>query len=310
VRAAGKAFAYLKGTDGMSTRDTGDWPAKARAAGVAVGLYGYAQPGSAADQYDLLLQTAMNRAAFDLAPALDLEDPFVPGPAAVQFAIAWLQRAVAVGQLPVYYANDSMMTYTLPAIRAVVPGVWPWIARYGAAPKNSHRTWQYSSAGRVPGITASGVDLDTGDIPVSRGTVVDPVKPVTQVPVSKMEEYVMDPIIHAAVPVTENSDGTKSQIANNQLIHTGAAAVLNVIPLEDGKPCFFGNPAPGAPVFCYGPGGGKGGGHSTVADQNERRADLLNPQQYEIPAGTTRIFYTWSCAGRVAVQVVPCYLLG
>lgn len=166
LRRAGKTFAYFKGTDGMTTRDTGNWPAAARNVGIACGLYGYAQPGSAVDQYNLLLKTAQARGAMDLSPALDLEDPFVPGNTAAQFAIAWLGRAADVGQIPVFYANDSMMSYLLATVRNSVPGVWPWIARYGARPKNAYRTWQHSSTGAVPGIQAGGVDLNTGEAPL------------------------------------------------------------------------------------------------------------------------------------------------
>lgn len=318
VRAAGKSFAYFKGTDGMTTRDTADWPTRARAAGIACGLYGYAQPGSAADQYDLLLRTARDRGALDLAPALDLESPFVPGATATQFAVAWLLRAVAAGQLPVFYANDSMMSYLLPAVRAAVPSVWPWIARYGANPKNPWRTWQHSSSGSVPGITASAVDLDTGETPYagSAPPPVNPPAPGQRVAVAKMEEFLMDPIIHGPVPVTTNPDNTTSQVAENSIVHTGAAAVLNVQPL-DGNTCFFGAGKEGsdAPVWCYGPGGGKGGGHSTVppegrASGSERRLTRNQPGQYEIPAGTTIIYYQYSSNGRTAVQVVPKYLLG
>jgi GH25 family lysozyme M1 (1,4-beta-N-acetylmuramidase) len=165
VARAGYSFAYFKGTDGTTVKDTADWPARAHAAGMKCGLYAYAQPGTAADQYRLLLSTARARGAVDLAPALDLESPFVPGPTATAFAIAFLKEAVNQGQLPVFYANDSMMTYTLPAVRAAVPTVFPWIARYGKEPVNSYRLWQHSSSGQVPGITASAVDLNTGEVP-------------------------------------------------------------------------------------------------------------------------------------------------
>jgi len=168
VRRSGRLFVYMKMTDAMTTRDTGNWVQQARAAGLAVGAYGYAQPGSARDQYDFLRRTARNRGAVDLSPALDLEDPFVPGATAVQFAVAWLRRAIEVGEIPVWYANDSFMSYCLPAVRAQVPSVWPWIARYGAHPKNTFRTWQYSSSGVVPGIKAAGVDLSTGEAPIVR----------------------------------------------------------------------------------------------------------------------------------------------
>lgn len=196
LRASGRTFAYFKGTDGMATRSTADWPTQARRVGIACGLYGYAQPGNARDQYDLLYQTSRDRVAVDLSPALDLEDPFVPGNAAVQFAVAWLLRAIERGQLPVYYANDSMMTYTLPAIRAAVPGVWPWIARYGAPPKNAYRTWQHSSSGQVPGIVASGVDLNQGDAPIM---ITGPAPSPTPSP-SGETEYEMNRVDLKAIP--------------------------------------------------------------------------------------------------------------
>lgn len=317
VRRSGRSFAYFKGTDGMTTKNTSDWPARAHAAGIACGLYGYAQPGSAVDQYDLLLRTARDRGAIDLAPALDLEAPFVPGAIATQFATAWLARAVSAGQLPVFYANDSMMSYLLPTVRAAVPSVWPWIARYGAAPKNPYRTWQHSSTGKVPGILASAVDLDTGEAPYA-GQAPAPVTPPTpgaRLAVANMEEFLMDPIIHAPVPKVTNPDGTVSQKSSNMIVWTGAAAVLNVQPLGNDMVFFGAGEAPGPPVWCYGPGGGKGGGSTTVPlasyDQGNQRRLLRNqPGQYEIPAGTTAVYYEWSSNGRVAVQVVPKYLLG
>lgn len=167
VVRAGYSFAYFKMTDGLTLRDTLDWPMRAHAAGLAIGGYGYAQPGSARDQYQLLLRTAVGRGAIDLSPALDLESPFVPGAAATAFAIEWLTEAVANGQVPVFYANDSMMGYILAAVRAAVPDTWPWIARYGAQPKNPYRTWQHSSTGAVAGIQASGVDLNSGEAPLA-----------------------------------------------------------------------------------------------------------------------------------------------
>jgi GH25 family lysozyme M1 (1,4-beta-N-acetylmuramidase) len=317
VRNSGRTFAYLKGTDGMTTRDTANWPAAAHAAGVAVGLYGYAQPGSARDQYDLLYRTARDRNAADLSPALDQESPFVPGNSAVQFAVAWLLRAVEVGEIPVYYANDSFMTYCLPAIRAAVPTVWPWIARYGSPPRNPYRTWQHSSTGNVPGITASGVDLNVGDAPVrsAAGPIPTPAPtPGNRPAVALLEDTVMDPVIYQATPVTKDANGKDIQVEHGQQVVPPCGGQLIVTPLDD-QMCFFGNPEPGAPVYCYGLGGGKGGGHSVVPpaqwqDDTERRATRLNTQAYEVPKGTTRVAYALSSNGRTAVQFVPSYLLG
>jgi GH25 family lysozyme M1 (1,4-beta-N-acetylmuramidase) len=315
VRGSGRLFAYLKGTDGMTTRDTANWPTAGKAAGVAIGLYGYAQPGNARDQYDLLYRTSRNRNAIDLSPALDQEDPFVPGNAAVQFAVAWLLRAVEVGEIPVYYANDSFMSYCLPAIRSAVPSVWPWIARYGAAPKNRYRTWQHSSSGKVPGITASGVDLNTGEVPVRITPGPGPVPTPAPTPgnrplLVKLEEELMDPVIHQKTPV----DDKGVQVEKAFQIVPPCGGQLVVTPMDD-QMCFFGNPDPEAPVYCWGPGGGKGGGHSVVPpsqwqDGSERRATWNNCQAYDIPKGTSRVAYQLSSNGRTAVQFVPSYLLG
>lgn len=128
-------------------------------------------------------------------------------------------------------------------------------------------------------------------------------------PPAHLEEFLMDPIVH---PPTPNSG-----VAENMLIHTGAAAVLIVQPLDKDM-CFFGaGAASDAPVWCYGPGGGKGGGHSAIPvtatsydKANERRLTRNNPGIYEIPAGSTTVFYSYSSNGRTSVQIVPRYLLG
>lgn len=323
VRRSGRTFAYFKGTDGLTTRDTKNWPAAAKAAGIACGLYGYAQFGSAADQYDLLLRTARSRGAVDLSPALDLEDPFVPGNTATQFAIAWLRRAVDAGQIPVFYANDSMMSYLLATVRNSVPSVWPWIARYGARPKNPFRTWQHSSSGQVPGIQASGVDLNTGDAPIvivggGGGTPAPGPKPTpgARLTIAQMEEYAMDPVIYGPTPIVKDGGGPgkDTQIEKGWQVIPPCGGQLIVQPIDD-KMCFFGNPDPEPPVYCWGPGGGKGGGHSVVPanqwqDGSERRATWNNAQAYDVPKGTTRVAYQLSSNGRTSVQFVPSYLLG
>jgi lysozyme len=268
VRRAGKTFAYFKGTDGMSTRDTADWPARASAAGIACGLYGYAQPGSAVDQYNLLLRTAMNRNAVILSPALDLEDPFVPGNTATQFAIAWLRRAAEVGQIPVFYANDSMMSYLLPTVRAAVPSVWPWIARYGAAPKNAYRTWQHSSSGQVPGIVASGVDLNTGDAPV----VVSAPAPVVTPPA----EQTLEVEIMERITVTPPNAGQNTV----RLFLSGSpGAAVIVRPRINGqgvsKPMWVGN------IFAWGSDKtGVGNNPKTNPDYDDR---LTSHRRFALP---------------------------
>lgn len=69
----------------------------------------------------------------------------------------------------------------------------------------------------------------------------------------------------------------------------GSKAVLNVIGISMTDPIFLGKPGN------WGPNGGTGGGDSTVAGVNPSRVEINQPGQYTVPAGTTRIFYTYSC---------------
>jgi len=101
-------------------------------------------------------------------------------------------------------------------------------------------------------------------------------------------------------------------VAFDTLIHDGLVdSVLNVVLLSSNdKPLFFGNPAPDAPVFCYGPRGGLGGGDSTVSeeidpDHNRRKILRNSPGQYFIPKGTTSVAFSYSTNGNFALQIVP-----
>lgn len=78
----------------------------------------------------------------------------------------------------------------------------------------------------------------------------------------------------------------------------GSKAVLNVIGTAVGNPVFLGKPGN------WGPNGGTGGGDSTVAGVNPSRVEINQPGQYTVPAGTTRIFYTYSCNADHWVTVV------
>lgn len=83
-------------------------------------------------------------------------------------------------------------------------------------------------------------------------------------------------------------------VAMDTLPWDGREAVLHIIPT--GAIVFMGKP------LCWGPGTGKdqgngrGGGDSTVPGVNPSRVEVNQPGQYRIPAGTTRVFYSYSCA--------------
>lgn len=165
VKRAGYDFCYVKVGDGTSVKPTDGYGPKGRGAGLAMGAYWYAQPGDPVRQANMLCDRAMSEGLADLGPALDLEAPFTPGPAAVAFAVAFCRQVAARGFRPTLYANDSMMSAIRPAVKAAVPGAFIWVARYGRTPANPYDVWQWSDAGHPPGIAASAVDLDRGPIP-------------------------------------------------------------------------------------------------------------------------------------------------
>lgn len=181
VRGAGIEFAYVKAADGLDPKDTGGWGVKGRRAGVKMGAYLYAQPGTPVSQANLLCDQAFMQGLSDLAPALDIESNAAihtwGTQEAIDFSIAFLTQVKARGYRPCLYANNSMLygvnTAILPAVKAAVPDVVVWAARYGGlVPGGAYDVWQHSSAGRVPGI-GNTVDLNVGPIPLNTtgGTV-------------------------------------------------------------------------------------------------------------------------------------------
>jgi GH25 family lysozyme M1 (1,4-beta-N-acetylmuramidase) len=164
VRRAGYEFAYVKVSDGTEDRPDNGYGPAGRAAGVAMGAYHYAEPGDPVAQADRLVGRATAAGLLDLAPALDIEDPFTPGAAAVAFAVAFLERVRELGHRPALYGNNAMLSVVRAPVLAAVPETLIWAARYGATPTVSYDTWQWSDSGHVPGITGA-VDLNRGAIP-------------------------------------------------------------------------------------------------------------------------------------------------
>jgi GH25 family lysozyme M1 (1,4-beta-N-acetylmuramidase) len=168
VKNAGKSFCYIKLTDGETTRSEGGWTAGGKAAGIAMGGYHFAQPGDPVRQANVLVDRCEYFGTLDLAPCLDLEGSFKPNQAAIDFAISFLRRVKARGHRPCLYANNSMLQTVRGPVKAAMPDTWIWVARYGAKPTVTYDLWQHSQTGSVPGIRASGVDLDTGTVPYNR----------------------------------------------------------------------------------------------------------------------------------------------
>lgn len=167
VQGAGIRFAFIRLSDGATGRDAKfatNWT-ESRRAGIVRGAYQYFRPDqSIAAQADLMIAAMRDRAADDLAPALDIEvDPGL-GPAVVADRAAdWIARVRAgVGVEPIVYTNGDLWRG-----RGADPlGPQPlWIAHYTQGcpviPSAWDRWafWQHTDHGAVPGITGP-VDLD------------------------------------------------------------------------------------------------------------------------------------------------------
>lgn len=163
VRATGYEFAYIKMSDGETDRDDYGYTAQGKNAGLAMGGYHYAQFGNPISQAQRIMRRCRDEGALDLAPALDLEDPFKPDQTAVNFANAFLEEIASEGYRKCLYANNSMMSYLLPRVNT--EGGIKWVAKYSSVkPTVPYDVWQHSQSGVVPGIVQL-TDLNDGDIP-------------------------------------------------------------------------------------------------------------------------------------------------
>lgn len=134
---------------------------------IPVGGYHYAQlsPGPVA-QANVLAGEVRRLGALGVVPMLDLEAPFEPNQAALDFGTTFCRRLVELGLRPAVYMNSSFAKALRPD-RWNVPGLVIVIARYGARPEapgaaqyvGRYDVHQYTSSGTLPG-SAGLVDLD------------------------------------------------------------------------------------------------------------------------------------------------------
>jgi GH25 family lysozyme M1 (1,4-beta-N-acetylmuramidase) len=181
VAAAGKRFAYLKASESTTYVDPtyATNRSKARAAGLFVGAYDFAQPtataGEALAEADHFVDAA-TPASGDLLPVLDLEQTggLAQGPL-TQWVQAYLERVLdRTGVHGVIYCSPNFWkTYMGDTTWFAANGYDVlWIAHWTAAmsptvPANGWNGkgwtfWQYTSDGVVPGITGR-VDLNRYD---------------------------------------------------------------------------------------------------------------------------------------------------
>lgn len=163
VKASGRSFVYVKLSDGSVHRDDLGYVAAAKAAGLRVGGYHFAQGGDPIAQADLLCARVATLGAMDLAPALDAETPATTN---APYMIAFLNRVKKYGHRPCLYASNSILETQLAAVQKQIPDVLVWVARYGGSPTVPYDLWQYTSSGIVPGI-AEHTDLSRGALPLN-----------------------------------------------------------------------------------------------------------------------------------------------
>ena len=178
VAAAGKRFAYVRASAGTLTADPRYAVNRlgARAAGLAVGAYHFANPdfamGDATNEAHWFLQNAAI-ASGDLIPVLDLEVANGLSPAALtSWAQTWLTQVhAATGLRPIIYTNPKFWSTSMADTAWFAQNGYPvlWIAHWTTASQPSVPAggwgghgwtfWQHSSTGIVPGISVP-VDLD------------------------------------------------------------------------------------------------------------------------------------------------------
>jgi lysozyme len=178
VAASGKRFAFVRATAGTLTADTAYATnrAGARAAGLAVGSYHYANPDAAPNDAGneaswFLRNTSI--ASGDLVPVLDLEvSNGLDAASLTAWAQTWLsQVSAATGIRPIIYTNPTFWSTSMVDTDWFARNGYSvlWIANWTTASQpavpagywggSGWSLWQYSSVGSVPGISGA-VDLD------------------------------------------------------------------------------------------------------------------------------------------------------
>jgi len=178
VAGAGKRYAFVRATAGTLTADTAYVANRsgARAAGLVVGSYHFANPDTAPND-------AANEAAWflrnatigsrDLLPVLDLEVSNGLDPASLTaWTQTWLtQVTAATGVRPIIYTTPTFWWSSMSDTTWFAQNGYTvlWVANWTTAAQptvpangwagNGWTFWQYSSTGSVPGI-AGAVDLD------------------------------------------------------------------------------------------------------------------------------------------------------
>lgn len=175
VRAAGKAFAFIRAAYGHNITDAmfaANWLG-AQKAGLVVGAYHYVTPqtSDANTQVAYFLHIVNQHGGIqgsNLPPAMDLEECGSMTDAQLRdWAVAYCNALDAAIKNP----DQRTMVYSYPSFIADHPLTFGaladrllWIPSYGRTPANvgpwkEWTAWQYSDTGKIPGILDA-TDLD------------------------------------------------------------------------------------------------------------------------------------------------------
>lgn len=169
VKASGIDFAYVKCTEGVSFNDGryADNVLRARQAGLMVGSYHFARPDNNSPFDEARhFHSVMKTFPDSLPPALDFERrPHGKTPAQLtQWAQDFLNELRALGhKVVVFYTYPDYFHRDMGSPKTTFGGALLWWAEYGPAahtpPGWPLWTWQYTSGGRVGGVTGP-CDMD------------------------------------------------------------------------------------------------------------------------------------------------------
>jgi lysozyme len=167
VKQAGKSFAFIKATDGITWTDPDfatNWSG-AKAAGLLRGAYHFYETNDDPTAQAENFLNAVQLEAGDLPPVVDIEKLHSGGSVSqvVKDLQTWLDVVEkATGRMPIIYTDRSFWS----SLGTSAFGLYPlWIAEYGVQSPSlpagwaNWTFWQFSESGTVTGVSGS-VDLD------------------------------------------------------------------------------------------------------------------------------------------------------
>jgi lysozyme len=172
VKGARLRFVYMKATEGSDFKDPrfSEYWENSKATGLRRGAYHFFILGASGQLQAANFIASVPNELDALPPAIDLEFSGLnkerrPSPADFQRELSafWDAIVLRYGKAPVVYTASDFQSQYL----SKMPLEYLWIRKVISSPRQPWKFWQFSSRGRVPGISTF-VDLDVFD-----GTLAD-----------------------------------------------------------------------------------------------------------------------------------------